>query len=155
MSPSFLKSLPYSVLHSCLLTRLYFLHLSYFPKLIQWLTKWIILVFKSYHNLRVRMNIWNVFAFFYNLWQVLYKMSGDGDGVLIDMNNLSKVRTVKLASFTLEQFRWMCMLSGCDYLPSIKGMGLVKAHKLLQRHKNLKQVCLNCLKNIKKLPSDC
>lgn len=67
-------------------------------------------------------------------------MSADGDGVLIDMSNLSKVRTVKLASFTMEQFRWMCMLSGCDYLPSIKGMGLVKAHKLIQRHKSIKQV---------------
>jgi len=78
----------------------------------------------------------------YIILQVLYKMGNEGDGILIDLANLPKVRTVKLASLTLEQFRWMCMLSGCDYLPSIKGMGLIKAFKLLQRHKSVKQVCM-------------
>ena len=68
-------------------------------------------------------------------------MGNDGSGVLIDTANLSKVRSVRLSSFTMEQFRWMCMLSGCDYLPSIKGMGLIKAFKFLQRHKAVKQVC--------------
>ena len=28
----------------------------------------------------------------------------------------------------------MCILSGCDYLPSIRGVGLKKAYKLLKLH---------------------
>ena len=77
-----------------------------------------------------------VFVFF----QVLYKMGNDGDGLLVDLANLPRVRSIRLSSFTMDQFRWMCMLSGCDYLPSIKGMGLIKAFKFLQRHKAVKQV---------------
>eukprot|EP00111_Clytia_hemisphaerica_P004690 TCONS_00013473-protein len=75
----------------------------------------------------------------YGCSKVLYKMGSDGEGTLVDLVNLPKVRSVKLSQFTMEQFRWMCMLSGCDYLPSIKGMGLIKAYKLLQRHKAAKQ----------------
>ncbi|KAL5506871.1 hypothetical protein ACEPAH_6327 [Sanghuangporus vaninii] len=44
------------------------------------------------------------------------------------------------ASFSLigwseAQFRWMAMLSGCDYLPSIAGVGLKTAYHLLKKHK--------------------
>ena len=67
-------------------------------------------------------------------------MGNEGDGLLVDLANLPRVRSIRLSSFTMDQFRWMCMLSGCDYLPSIKGMGLIKAFKFLQRHKAVKQV---------------
>lgn len=33
------------------------------------------------------------------------------------------------------------MLSGCDYLPSIPGIGLKKAHGLLRRFKTVEKVC--------------
>lgn len=29
----------------------------------------------------------------------------------------------------------LCALSGCDYLPSVHGMGLKKAHRMVSRHK--------------------
>ena len=32
------------------------------------------------------------------------------------------------------------MLSGCDYLPSIPGVGLKTAHRLLRRHKTVEKV---------------
>lgn len=67
-------------------------------------------------------------------------MTPDGEGMLVDLENLSKVRTVQLSSFSFEKFRQMCMLSGCDYIPSIKGMGLMKAHKALRRHSSAYQV---------------
>ena len=33
----------------------------------------------------------------------------------------------------LIRFRRMCILSGCDYLPSLPGIGLVKAFKFFSR----------------------
>eukprot|EP00795_Rhopilema_esculentum_P002808 gene2808-1034_t len=69
----------------------------------------------------------------YGCKKVLFKMNGDGDGIFIDLAQLNKVKKVALESFTLEKFRHMCILSGCDYLPSVKGLGLHKAHKFLLR----------------------
>ena len=74
------------------------------------------------------------------MMQVLFKMSSDGDGTLIDLDELNKVKTVALESFTMEKFRHMCILSGCDYLPSVKGLGLYKAHKYLKRSTNVYKV---------------
>jgi exonuclease-1 len=34
-------------------------------------------------------------------------------------------------TFTLEMLLITCILSGCDYLESIKGIGFKKAHKLV------------------------
>ena len=41
-----------------------------------------------------------------------------------------------------ERFRWMCIISGCDYLDSLPGIGLVNAKKLLDRdlQNDIKQV---------------
>jgi exonuclease-1 len=33
------------------------------------------------------------------------------------------------------------MLSGCDYLPSIPGIGLKKAHRMLRKYKTVEKVC--------------
>ena len=67
-------------------------------------------------------------------------MNVDGDGMFIDLAELNKVRTVALESFTMEKFRHMCILSGCDYLPSIKGLGLYKAHKYMKRSSDVFKV---------------
>jgi len=81
----------------------------------------------------------------YGCNKVMYKMTAEGDGQVIDLDNLANVKTVQLASFTLEKFRHWCMLSGCDYLPSIKGMGLMKAFKAIRRFPNAYQ----CIKSLK------
>ena len=60
-------------------------------------------------------------------------MDAFGDGVLVDLNHLSNVKAVNLTNFTLDNFRHMCILSGCDYLPSISGVGLVTALKWLKK----------------------
>ena len=70
----------------------------------------------------------------------MFKMNVDGDGMFIDLAELNKVRTVALESFTMEKFRHMCILSGCDYLPSIKGLGLYKAHKYMKRSSDVFKV---------------
>ena len=41
---------------------------------------------------------------------------------------------------TMEQFVDICILCGCDYADSIDGIGPIKAHKLIQEHKNIEGV---------------
>ncbi len=69
-------------------------------------------------------------------------MNAEGDGVVIDLADLNQVKTVALESFTMEKFRHMCILSGCDYLPSVKGLGLYKAHKFLKKSTNVYKVSI-------------
>ena len=49
--------------------------------------------------------------------------------------------SLSLQGFTVNTFRQMCILAGCDYLSSVHGIGLCKASKLLRKHnKNPTQV---------------
>nr|XP_002130214.1 exonuclease 1 [Ciona intestinalis] len=65
---------------------------------------------------------------------VVFKMDVLGRGQQVKMEHLGRVKN--LVGFTPELFRHMCILSGCDYLPSIKGVGLVKACKALKLSKS-------------------
>ena len=47
---------------------------------------------------------------------------------------------ISLTGFTDAQFRSMAILSGCDYLPSIPGIGLKTAWTLLKKHKTVENV---------------
>ncbi|NP_001083827.1 exonuclease 1 [Xenopus laevis] len=63
--------------------------------------------------------------------KVLLKMDKFGNGLEIDQARFGMCRSLGDV-FTEEKFRYMCILSGCDYLPSIHGIGLAKACKLLK-----------------------
>ena len=69
-------------------------------------------------------------------------MDAYGHGVAVDLADLSKLTKLKLHEFTQEKFRHMCILSGCDYLPSIKGIGLQTAIKLLRKSSSVHKVGL-------------
>ncbi|MED6262584.1 Rad2 nuclease [Ataeniobius toweri] len=62
-------------------------------------------------------------------------MDKHGNGIEIDQNNLGRCRSLGNV-FTEEKFRYMCILAGCDYLPSLHGIGLGKACKLLRLAKD-------------------
>ena len=64
--------------------------------------------------------------------QVMYKMDFAGNGVLIEQEDLPKAMDLKADVYTFDKFRYMCILSGCDYLPSLPGIGLGKANKLFK-----------------------
>lgn len=66
---------------------------------------------------------------------VILKMDKHGNGMEIDQNNLGRCRSLGNV-FTEEKFRYMCILAGCDYLPSLHGIGLGKACKLLRLAKD-------------------
>ncbi|KAM8953802.1 exonuclease 1 [Pelodytes ibericus] len=63
--------------------------------------------------------------------KVILKMDKFGNGLEIDQERLGMCKHLGDV-FTEEKFRYMCILSGCDYLPSIHGIGLAKASKLLK-----------------------
>ncbi|XP_018419658.1 PREDICTED: exonuclease 1 [Nanorana parkeri] len=63
--------------------------------------------------------------------KVFLKMDQYGNGLEIDQARFGKCKQLG-DIFTEEKFRYMCILSGCDYLQSIHGVGLVKASKVLK-----------------------
>jgi len=70
----------------------------------------------------------------YGCPRVLYKLDKSGFGQLIELRRLSLVDDVSLVHFTPEMFLDMCVLSGCDYLPSVEGMGVKRAHQMVQKY---------------------
>ncbi|XP_034041531.1 exonuclease 1 [Thalassophryne amazonica] len=67
--------------------------------------------------------------------KVILKMDKHGNGLEIDQSHLGRCRSLGNV-FTEEKFRYMCIISGCDYLPSLHGIGLGKACKLLRLAKD-------------------
>lgn len=78
----------------------------------------------------------------YGATNILYKF----DGSHVEEYDSSKLHLCKDAHFK-ENILDICILSGCDYLDSIKGVGLVTAHEKLKEVGNIKKfidymVCL-------------
>ncbi|XP_027967270.1 exonuclease 1 isoform X3 [Eumetopias jubatus] len=67
--------------------------------------------------------------------KVILKMDQFGNGLEIDQVRLGMCRQLGDV-FTEEKFRYMCILSGCDYLSSLRGIGLAKACKVLRLANN-------------------
>jgi len=95
--------------------------------------------------------------------EVLVKFDPDGRKVIsISRNNFGKITaapsdssSIVLRGWNDEQFRHMAMLSGCDYLPSIPGIGLKTAWSLLRKWKTPEGVVKALLmEGKKKVPRD-
>ena len=54
-----------------------------------------------------------------------------GVGIEVDIDKLDLVEELNFRTFTLDMLLVTCILSGCDYLESIKGIGFKKAHRLV------------------------
>jgi exonuclease-1 len=63
--------------------------------------------------------------------RVLYKLGNDGYGLEIDAANLKQNKKLNLSNFDQNMFLSACILSGCDYLNSIDGVGVNSAFKLI------------------------
>ncbi|XP_013394291.1 exonuclease 1-like [Lingula anatina] len=68
--------------------------------------------------------------------RVLYKLDVNGNGIMIEKERLGEAASLKNSFCTFEKFRHMCILSGCDYLPSLRGIGLGNAAKIIKKAKN-------------------
>ncbi|KAG0317542.1 Rad2 nuclease [Dissophora globulifera] len=71
--------------------------------------------------------------------RVIFKLDQYGVGIEIRHDNLSMVRDISFHDWTMTDIRHMCILAGCDYLPSIPGMGLKTAQRLLRRYKTFER----------------
>lgn len=63
--------------------------------------------------------------------QVLFKMDLDGTGTLVETVKLPLVMRCPIEHYTFDKFRQMCIMSGCDYLSSLPGIGLAKARQFI------------------------
>lgn len=65
--------------------------------------------------------------------RVVYKLDQAGNGQQIRWKNLETSSEINLVGFDLGMLQLMAILSGCDYLPSLPGMGLKKAHSVVSQ----------------------
>ncbi|XP_023946184.2 exonuclease 1 [Bicyclus anynana] len=63
--------------------------------------------------------------------KVLFKMDLDGTGTLVETAKLPLVMKCPIEHYRFDKFRRMCIMSGCDYLASLPGIGLVKARQFV------------------------
>jgi exonuclease 1 len=68
---------------------------------------------------------------------LLTKLDQYGECVMIRRDDFTACRELSLVGWKLSDFRIMAMLSGCDYLPGIQGMGLKTAYRLVRKHKTV------------------
>ena len=63
---------------------------------------------------------------------VLFKLD-KGVGREIDMSRLNNCTRLDFCGWTHDMFTYMCILSGCDYLPNLPGVGIKTAYKAVSR----------------------
>lgn len=67
-------------------------------------------------------------------------MDKNGNGEELLLAKLAHSDRLNLTKFTPLKFQQLCILSGCDYLESINGVGALKAAAALNRHTDVKHV---------------
>ena len=72
--------------------------------------------------------------------RLLTKLDQYGDCIEINRADFTACRDVSLVGWSDAEFRRMAILSGCDYLARINGMGLKTAHRLVQKHKTIEKI---------------
>lgn len=68
--------------------------------------------------------------------KIVFKLDTTGNGVLYERSQLAQSLGQRADAFNFDKFRYMCILSGCDYLPSLHGIGLGKAFKFWSKVTN-------------------
>ena len=68
---------------------------------------------------------------------LITKLDKYGDCVEVNRNHFTACREISLVGWSDADFRRMAILSGCDYLPGIGGLGLKTAHRMLRKHKTI------------------
>ena len=76
----------------------------------------------------------------FGVTKVFFKMDLNGKGMEIDLTNIHKCNEFKMPAskkgdnlFNQDLLIKTCVLSGCDYLESIKGIGFKTALKLVKQ----------------------
>lgn len=70
----------------------------------------------------------------FGVGKCFFKMDKVGNGIEVDLSRLDEVQELNFKNFKDNMFLVACILSGCDYLENIKGIGFKKAHKYVYEH---------------------
>jgi len=62
---------------------------------------------------------------------IIFKLDLNGSGLLVEAEKLHLAMGCTEEKYHFDKFRRMCILSGCDYLDSLPGIGLAKACKFI------------------------
>ncbi|XP_053658213.1 exonuclease 1 [Anopheles marshallii] len=65
--------------------------------------------------------------------RILFKLDLTGNGRLVEASKLHLAMGCREDRYKFEKFRYMCILSGCDYVDSLPGIGLAKACKFVMK----------------------
>ncbi|KAJ8443284.1 hypothetical protein Cgig2_010179 [Carnegiea gigantea] len=88
---------------------------------------------------------------------IIFKMDrfGNGEEIVLDKVFNSTIPKPSFRHFNKSLFIGMCVLAGCDFLPSVPGIGIAKAHSLVSKYRNIDRV-LSVLKldKRKQMPED-
>ncbi|XP_076047031.1 exonuclease 1-like [Oratosquilla oratoria] len=68
--------------------------------------------------------------------RMVFKLDSNGKGIMVEKEKLHVAMNMARDKFSFDKFRNMCILSGCDYLPSLHGIGLGKAAKFFSLTNN-------------------
>ncbi|KAH8409433.1 hypothetical protein KR222_005041 [Zaprionus bogoriensis] len=63
--------------------------------------------------------------------KIIFKLDLNGAGLLVEAQKLHLAMGCREERYHFDKFRRMCILSGCDYLDSLPGIGLAKACKFM------------------------
>ncbi|QIX00588.1 hypothetical protein AMS68_006105 [Peltaster fructicola] len=75
--------------------------------------------------------------------RLITKLDQYGGCVMIRRQDFTLCREISLINWSDKEFRMMAMLSGCDYLAGIDGLGLKTAYRLVRKYKTIEQIVRN------------
>ncbi|CAF2109252.1 unnamed protein product [Brassica napus] len=86
----------------------------------------------------------------YGCKAVIFKMDRYGKGEELILDNVFQAADQKpsFQNFDQELFTAMCVLAGCDFLPSVPGVGISRAHGFISKYQSVERV-LSVLKTKK------
>ncbi|KAL0097822.1 PIN domain-like protein [Phycomyces blakesleeanus] len=71
---------------------------------------------------------------------VLFKMDRSGTAMRLRQKDLPLTTEINISGWDIDKIRRMCILSGCDYLESLPGIGIKRAHNYLVNFKTYEAV---------------
>eukprot|EP00039_Didymoeca_costata_P015251 m.255754 g.255754 ORF g.255754 m.255754 type:complete len:534 (-) comp16184_c0_seq25:3009-4610(-) len=88
--------------------------------------------------------------------RLIYKMDQNGEGIEVRSEYLHadlSPSTIQLHDWPFSKIRQLCILSGCDYLPSVSGVGLKNAYKYLRDYGDVERA-IEAIKCSYSVPKD-
>lgn len=68
---------------------------------------------------------------------------GNGEEFTMERTLKTEKHGLSFQDFDQQLFTGMCVLAGCDFLPSISGIGTKRAYSIISKYKDINHVILN------------